>query len=336
MKSTQQIQRTRPLGKTSFQQIEQKYLTTLESREIEASAKSGPSFEGQDKILRNTRKLSLGSSRNTQTFGSFTDRGPGNFFYVSFYRRSMRVTIGTHSPVIVTSNEVTFHLPGQSCIREALASEGGEYEWIAIHPDLLQFIGVSNLYKHEVPAYAPLWPSHFITQRQLFTAFVNPPRAVESQYLEAALLTFVRNLISDTVTHWRQRQEGSRSLRPTCVKRRMQIAEDAKLLLAREFLTDLSFRKIADAVHCSQCHLVRAFHDATGLLPGDYRRELRLRKGLFLMEETRSDIGDIAIHVGFSSHSHFTSAFHRSFGSTPTEFVRWRAQPIFVSPDIAA
>jgi AraC-like DNA-binding protein len=124
--------------------------------------------------------------------------------------------------------------------------------------------------------------------------------------------------------------------RPTCVKRRIQIAEDTKLLLAREFLTDLSFRHVAESVHCSQSPLGRAFQSITGSLPNDYRRELRLRKGLFLMEDTSSDIGDIAIHVGFSSHSHFTAAFHHSFGSTPTEFVRWRAQPVFVSQDLAA
>jgi AraC-like DNA-binding protein len=60
----------------------------------------------------------------------------------------------------------------------------------------------------------------------------------------------------------------------------------------------------------------------------DYRQELRLRKGLFLLEESGLEIGDIAVQVGFASHSHFTSAFHRRFGINPSEFLRWKSSKL--------
>jgi AraC-like DNA-binding protein len=59
-----------------------------------------------------------------------------------------------------------------------------------------------------------------------------------------------------------------------------------------------------------------------------YRQELRLRQGLFLLEESGGEIGDIAVQVGFASHSHFTSAFHRRFGVKPSDFLRWRSRKL--------
>ena len=298
-------------------------------------AEQNLSIDGRDRILRRTRRFMLGTSCITQSLDQLTDGVQNKSFHIAFYRRSMRVRVGTREPMVVTPNEVTFHHPGEPCVREVLTNDGGEYQWIAIDPEWLSATGCAPT-AGEMPVCAPLKPHRFFAQRLLFTAFSNPASAAASQNLERAIGDFVQDIFSDATAHQRERQQDNRSQRPTCIRRRMQIAEDTKMLLAREFLSDISFRKVADSVHCSQSHLGRAFHCATGLLPGDYRRELRLRKGLFLMEDTRSDIGDIAIHVGFSSHSHFTAAFHRSFGSTPTEFVRWRARPDFVSPALAA
>lgn len=310
--------------------------TVIECRKFGRVADQIDSINGRDKILRSTRNFMLGTSRITRPLDQLTSGLSGKSFHIAFYRRSMRVRIGTHDPVVVTPNEVTFHRPGETCVREALTEDGGEYQWIAVEPGPLSATCYSILADKTFPVCAPLKPDRFFAQRMLFTAFSYATSASASRALERAICDFVQNVLLDAVAHQRDRYTENRSQRPTCIRRRLQIAEDTKLLLAREFLSDISFGKVADSVHCSQSHLGRAFYCATGLLPGDYRRELRLRKGLFLMEDTRSDIGDIAIHVGFSSHSHFTAAFHRSFGSTPTEFVRWRARPILVSPATAA
>jgi AraC-like DNA-binding protein len=47
-----------------------------------------------------------------------------------------------------------------------------------------------------------------------------------------------------------------------------------------------------------------------------------------LLEESGGEIGDIAVQVGFASHSHFTSAFHRRFGTKPSEFLKWRSRKL--------
>jgi AraC-like DNA-binding protein len=53
-----------------------------------------------------------------------------------------------------------------------------------------------------------------------------------------------------------------------------------------------------------------------------YRTELRLRHALERLLERREHITQIALDLGFSSHSHFTAAFRRAFGLTPSAFIR--------------
>src|SRR4051812_49124194 len=95
------------------------------------------SINGWERILRSTRRFMLGTSRITQPPDQLTPGIADKSFYIAFYRRSMRVQVGTHDPVVVTPNEVTFHRPGETCIREVLTEDGGEYQWIAVKPEWL-------------------------------------------------------------------------------------------------------------------------------------------------------------------------------------------------------
>jgi AraC-like DNA-binding protein len=76
---------------------------------------------------------------------------------------------------------------------------------------------------------------------------------------------------------------------------------------------------IARAVHSSTFQLARVFHCETGLPMHHYRTRLRLRAALERLVEAETDLTALALDLGFSSHSHFTSAFRRAFGITPSE-----------------
>ena len=52
--------------------------------------------------------------------------------------------------------------------------------------------------------------------------------------------------------------------------------------------------------------------------------QLRLRKALDLLEDSERGIAELAVTLGFSSHSHLTSAFSETFGFPPS---RYRAGP---------
>jgi AraC family transcriptional regulator len=71
-------------------------------------------------------------------------------------------------------------------------------------------------------------------------------------------------------------------------------------------------------VGSSVFHLARIFKVRTGFSLHTYRTQLRLRAALERLREPGLDLIDIALDLGFSSHSHFTETFRRSFGKTPS------------------
>lgn len=96
-------------------------------------------------------------------------------------------------------------------------------------------------------------------------------------------------------------------------------AEHAKLVLAEQYRNRLSLDDVARAVHCSPYHLCRVFRRYTGASIHRYLTRLRLRASLDRLMDAGPDLTRLALDTGFSSHSHFTSAFAREFGTPPSK-----------------
>ena len=96
------------------------------------------------------------------------------------------------------------------------------------------------------------------------------------------------------------------------------VVEQVKELLATRYHENLSLAGIGREVHRSPFNLARLFRLGTGRSIHEYRTQLRLRSGLSRLEEGRSDLAALALDLGFSSHSHFTSAFRGTFGVPPS------------------
>jgi AraC-like DNA-binding protein len=95
-------------------------------------------------------------------------------------------------------------------------------------------------------------------------------------------------------------------------------AEHAKLVLAARYRAPLSLDDVARAVHCSPYHLCRVFRRHTGTSIHQYLTRLRLRAALDRLMDAGPDLTRLALDAGFSSHSHFTTAFTREFGAPPS------------------
>ena len=78
--------------------------------------------------------------------------------------------------------------------------------------------------------------------------------------------------------------------------------------------------ELARAVHSSPYHLSRLFKRAAGVPIHRYLSRLRLLDGLEEIATREVALTELAYELGFSSHSHFTAAFHREFGMTPSRF----------------
>jgi AraC-like DNA-binding protein len=96
-------------------------------------------------------------------------------------------------------------------------------------------------------------------------------------------------------------------------------AEAAKTYLAGRLGERVTLDDVARAVHASPFHLARVFRQRTGVPLHRYLTRLRLRAALERLADGANDLTALALQLGFSSHSHFTDAFRREFGRTPSE-----------------
>jgi AraC-like DNA-binding protein len=98
---------------------------------------------------------------------------------------------------------------------------------------------------------------------------------------------------------------------------RRRYVEDAKSLLQARFREKLHLEDVARSLYVSTFHLCRLFKQETGMPIHCYLNRLRLRAALEPVIAGTSDLGGLALELGFSSHSHFTAAFRKEFGMSP-------------------
>jgi AraC family transcriptional regulator len=98
-----------------------------------------------------------------------------------------------------------------------------------------------------------------------------------------------------------------------------ELTEEVKTLLARRISERVTLDEVGQAVHTSPFHLARVFRRQTGIPIHRYLTRLRLRTALERLEQGANDLTALALELNFSSHSHFTDAFRREFGYTPSD-----------------
>lgn len=105
-----------------------------------------------------------------------------------------------------------------------------------------------------------------------------------------------------------------------------------RLRLVLDYIEDtlgqpIKLRELAALARISARHFERAFRQSTGFPPHAYVMERRLVMARdLLIRQPELPIEEISLRVGFSSSSHFSSAFRRRTGFTPTSFRRIRSE----------
>lgn len=86
--------------------------------------------------------------------------------------------------------------------------------------------------------------------------------------------------------------------------------------------SDISLTELATVAGMRVDSFARRFKAATGLAPYAFVLEERIREAEILLGGTDQAIGNVAIRLGFSSQSHFTSTFRRLRGIAPQAYRR--------------
>lgn len=90
--------------------------------------------------------------------------------------------------------------------------------------------------------------------------------------------------------------------------------------LSECFLQPIGLSQVAAVAGVHPSYLARAFRALHGCTVGEYVRRLRLEWAADQIVNSDQPLADIALAAGFYDQSHFSNAFHRHHGCTPTDF----------------
>jgi AraC-like DNA-binding protein len=116
--------------------------------------------------------------------------------------------------------------------------------------------------------------------------------------------------------------EGIPHLKGAAFQRAAALAADAQVLIAESFSGPVTLEALATQLDVSAFRLCRAFRQATGGSLHQHLLRLRLVTALEKLPAYRDRLTDLALDLGFSSHSHFSHAFRSYYGRTPSALVR--------------
>ncbi|HEX9964450.1 MAG TPA: helix-turn-helix transcriptional regulator [Allosphingosinicella sp.] len=97
------------------------------------------------------------------------------------------------------------------------------------------------------------------------------------------------------------------------------VVERAKEVLHAHAHEVLSLEFVSNAVGVTPIYLTQTFTRNEGLPLYRYQMRLRLSRALLELPTCR-DLTALALDLGFSNHSHFTTKFRETFGITPSQF----------------
>ena len=164
-------------------------------------------------------------------------------------------------------------------------------------------------------AEAPVFGRSCIEDPQLAAALLAAHCAAEASdgvEAEALLLTALERLILRHGDH-----------RTPLPGERLAGAQERLGIYARliegEANEALTLAEFASAAHVDRFQVIRDFKRLTGLTPGSFIRNHRLRRARRLIE-AGADLAQAAAEAGFADQSHLTRVFRAIVGVTPGEF----------------
>ncbi len=93
--------------------------------------------------------------------------------------------------------------------------------------------------------------------------------------------------------------------------------EQVIFLLKQNLAGPPSLEELGRKIGCSHFYLSRIFSAQTGHTITQHLRQLRMERAAELLKSGEHNVTEAAIEVGYSSLSHFSAAFHETFGCCP-------------------
>jgi AraC family transcriptional regulator len=272
-----------------------------------------------DRVLLDTPHVKVGAFRCAVGDPRFRDSGPTENHLVAFPRNGVWIRQAGSRKIVADPRVVTIYNRGQAYERAPICPDGDRSDWFAVAPehafaivrehDPRASVNDDSFFRFAATASDP---GLYMAQRRLFQRL---ERGTMDRFeAEEAVLTLVGAVIASAATTAR-----TTPVIRTQTAARRALVEGAQAELARTVANPTDVSELARRLDTSPYHLCRVFRQGTGLTLHAYRLDLRVRTAMEYLSDARTDISRVALELGFSSHSHFTSAFRARVGMTPAD-----------------
>ena len=106
----------------------------------------------------------------------------------------------------------------------------------------------------------------------------------------------------------------------TAILRIDQYTEKIMAWIEQNYHKEFKLEELCNLLHLSSYHICHLFHNATGTSISDYLAARRIRQACWLLKSTSLPIHRIALEVGLTNTSYFSSLFKRLVGMTPMKY----------------
>ncbi|MFC5525597.1 helix-turn-helix transcriptional regulator [Rhodanobacter ginsengisoli] len=217
------------------------------------------------------------------------------------------------SQAVAESNQVLLFNAGQGYqVSHPVAVEGGDASLVlALDEALLRELAPATLTRDKNAFTFRQQQLGIDPRTQALVALLRHSlreNSVERLEAESLSLTLVQRSLDSGTSHKAGANAG-----------RQRLADRAKLILSSDLSRRWTLADIAAEVGVSPVYLTQVFQQVEGVPLYRYQLRLRLARSLDLLSRYE-DLSQLALDLGFGSHSHFSASFLKTYGQTPTEF----------------
>jgi AraC family transcriptional regulator, regulatory protein of adaptative response / methylphosphotriester-DNA alkyltransferase methyltransferase len=108
--------------------------------------------------------------------------------------------------------------------------------------------------------------------------------------------------------------------RPSTIRLRSSLLEEANAIVERDYASDLSLDDIAHRVASSRRQLQRAYAEIGKTTFRDHLTQVRMERAAELLATRMFTVREVAHRVGYRQPAQFAKAFRRHRGLSPSDF----------------
>jgi len=266
-----------------------------------------------DAIIHQGHGVLIGAFRCPPTHPRFADSGPIQNDIFVFPRSSVRIRHAGGPSFVADPTVATVYNLGQVYDRGMVSEDGDRSDWFAVPRAVASEAVVVNGLEPAAKGpfsfpFAPVSDRTYLDQRRLFRG---ARRGMPRGAIDEGIYALLDDVVSAAAA---RRLKGSWGGDAQAT----EIGEGIRSLVTSRFEEEWPLSRLARHFGVSTFRLCRSFRKATGSTIHRYLLSVRLRASLERLESPRTDITALALDLGFSSHSHFSQAFGRSFQETPS------------------